>query len=113
MEQETILSYPLTTDAGYLKDGIYVLTEKDLGIEGIKSYYKIIDNKTAWMMTFVGNKLPKFMFVVRESNDKIHTQINTVCESNESMIVKFSSLIAEHYPEDVDSVLKLQSELAI
>ena len=113
MEPEIILRNPLTTDTGSLKDGIYVLTEDNLGIEGIKSYYKIIDNKTAWMMTFVGNKLPKFLFVVRESHDKIHTQINTVCEPNESMIAKFNSLITEHYPEDSDSVLKLQSELAI
>ena len=105
MKQEIMLGYPMTIDSGHAKEGIYVSTDDDLG-KDIKSCCRIVDNKSAWLMTFVGHK---FSFVLKEAS-KFHTSNNVLDGTNNNRVAYFNALISEHYPQDLDSVIAVQAK---
>jgi hypothetical protein len=105
MRQEIMLGCPMTIDTGHAKEGIYVSTDDDLG-KDIKSCCRIVDNKSAWLMTVVGHR---FSFVLKEAS-KFHTSNNVLDRTNNNRVACFNALISEHYPQDLDSVIAVQSK---
>jgi hypothetical protein len=95
------------------KDGIYVHIFDSTSTE----WSRVLNNRVVWTVfirhpDYMFNCLIRFSFLILSpdfSNE--YTSKETLDNTNEIMVAEFNRLISEIYPEDLDSVIKLQSEL--
>jgi hypothetical protein len=100
MAPEIIMGLPPCKE-GYPEEGIYI---------DPFWWHRYLNKREVWSVAIIPTDNTFTFLILSPDFSNEYTSNDIVDQTNEFRIAEFNRLISEHYPQDLDSVLKLQSE---